>query len=161
VVASLLGSYPLVLIQAGVYVSRGDCTLAEYPRVYERQRKRLLELRPAQAQSRYQDVYATFEASADILAVLMQIDADAWDSFRLIEAIHLLQAFSLVSTDTHSGYLSVSMHPLIHAWARDRQDADRQHHSWLTAGCLAAMSRDMTTCCGRNWVDNCSLIFKR
>ncbi|KAI9879170.1 MAG: hypothetical protein M1823_006868, partial [Watsoniomyces obsoletus] len=196
-VASLLRSHPLALIQAGAYVSRGHCTLAEYPSVYERQRKRLLAFRPAQAQSRYRDVYATFEATAELLQAsqteaandalqllpvlatcaasrlplplfeagwkgaqnitsnntsddddvvrlkpwhvshllpLMQADADAWDSFQLVEAISLLKAFSLVSTDTHEGYLSVSMHPLIHAWARDRQDASEQHQSWLTAG---------------------------
>ncbi|KAL8706420.1 MAG: hypothetical protein Q9225_007959, partial [Loekoesia sp. 1 TL-2023] len=66
-VASVLRSHPLALIQAGAYISRGHCTLAKYPQVYERQRKRLLEFRPSQAQSRYRDVYATFEASADVL----------------------------------------------------------------------------------------------
>src|SRR5882757_658155 len=35
--------------------------------MYERQRKRLLGFRPSQAQSRYRDVYATFEASVEIL----------------------------------------------------------------------------------------------
>ena len=207
VVASLLRSHPLALIQAGSYVSRGHCTLAEYPRVYERQRKRLLKFRPAQAQSRYRDVYATFEVSADVLQASqteaaqdalqllpvlatcaasrlplplfeagwkgarhitsintsthdellrltpwhvshlppsMQTDADVWDSFRLVEAVSLLQAFSLVSTDTYDNYLSVSMHLLIHAWARDRQDASQQHQSWLTTRCLIAISRDDT-----------------
>ena len=207
VVASLLRSHPLALIQAGAYVSRGHCTLAEYPHVYKRQRKRLLAFRPAQAQSRYRDVYATFEASTDVLQASqteaaqdalqllpvlatcaasrlplplfeagwkgarhitsnntsdeddllrltpwhvshlpppMQADADVWDSFRLIEAVSLLQAFSLVSTDTYDNYLSVAMHPLIHAWARDRQDASQQHQAWLTAGCLIAISSDDT-----------------
>jgi tetratricopeptide (TPR) repeat protein len=203
-VASLLHSHPLALIQAGAYVSRGHCTLAEYPVVFTQQRQRLLGFRLAQGQSRYRDVYATFEASADILQSsraeaaadalqllpvlatcgpsrlplllfeagwkgaqsisssnadddevikltpwhvshllpLMQIDTNAWDSFRLIEAISLLKAFSLVSTDTHSGFLSVSMHPLTHAWVRDRQELTEQHKSWITTGCLVAMSRD-------------------
>ena len=60
-VAALLRSHPLALIQAGSYVSRGHCILAEYPRVFAQQRQRLLAFRPTQAQSRYQDVYATFE----------------------------------------------------------------------------------------------------
>lgn len=38
----LLQSHPLALIQAGAYVSRGHCTLAQYPDVYKRQRQRLL-----------------------------------------------------------------------------------------------------------------------
>jgi hypothetical protein len=203
-VASLLRSHPLALIQAGSYVARGHCTLAEYPQVYVQQRKRLLAFRPNQARSRYQDVYATFEASAEILQSsrtelsgdalqllpvlaicgpsrlplplfeaawrsaqtispskagtgdadrltpwhvsrlpsFIQIDTDIWDSFRLIEAIHLLKSFSLVSTDTYNGFLSVSMHPLIHAWARDRLDPTEQHESWVTTGCLVVVSSD-------------------
>ena len=202
-VAILLRSHPLALIQAGLYVSRGHCTLAEYPRAFAQQRERLLAFRPAQAQSRYRDVYTTFEASAgflqslctesaadalQLLSVLatcgpsrlplplfeagwtgaqstsssnagdddvikltpwhvshllplMQANAQEWDSFRLIEAISLLKAFSLVSTDTASGFLSVSMHPLTWAWARDRQDVKGQHNSWVTMGCLIASSR--------------------
>lgn len=73
VVASLLNSHPLALIQAGSYVSRGHCTLAEYPRVFAQQRKRLLAFRPAQARSRYEDVYATFEASAEILRASAEV----------------------------------------------------------------------------------------
>jgi hypothetical protein len=34
VVVSLLQSHPLALIQAGAYISRGHCTLAEYPRIF-------------------------------------------------------------------------------------------------------------------------------
>jgi hypothetical protein len=203
-VASLLRSHPLALIQAGSYVARGHCTLAEYPQVYVQQRKRLLAFRPNQAWSRYRDVYATFEASVEILKSsrtelsgdalqllpvlaicgpsrlplplfeaawrsaqtispskagtddadrltpwhvsrlpsFIQIDTDIWDSFRLIEAIHLLKSFSLVSTDTYNGFLSVSMHPLIHAWARDRLDPTEQHGSWVTTGCLVVISSD-------------------
>jgi tetratricopeptide (TPR) repeat protein len=201
VVTSLLRSHPLALILAGSYVSRGHCTMAQYPGVFTQHRQRLLTFELTQAQSRYKDVYATFEASADILQSsttesaadalqllpvlatcapgrlplplfeagwkgaqsispstgdddairltpwhiahllpLLQTDANAWDSFRLIEAISLLKAFSLVSTDIHSGFLSVSMHPLTHAWARDRQVIPEQHESWVTTGCLVALS---------------------
>ena len=202
-ITALLRSHPLALILAGSYVSRGHCTLAQYPGVYEKKRRQLLTFELTQAQSRYRDVYATFEASADILQLsptesagdalqlllvlatcgpsrlplplfeagwkgaqsispsnnddddtiqltpwhvshllpLIQADGDTWDSFRLIEAISLLKAFSLVSTDIHSGFLSVSMHPLTHAWARDRQEMAEQHESWVTTGCLVALSR--------------------
>ncbi|KAL8721873.1 MAG: hypothetical protein Q9181_007615 [Wetmoreana brouardii] len=203
-VAALLRSHPLALIQAGAYISRGHCTLAGYPGVYKHQRKRLLEFRPTQAQSRYRDVYATFEASADVLQAsqtqaakdalellpvlgtcvasrlplllfqagwegaqsitssntsndadlldlttwhvshlpsLLQVAADTWDSFRLVEAVSLLKAFSLVSTDTYDGFLNVSMHPLTNAWALDRLDPTEQHDAWLATGCLVAVSR--------------------
>ena len=164
-------------------MSRRHCTLAQYPSVFVQQRQRLLTFELTQAQSRYKDVNATFEASVKVLQTLttesagdalqllpvlaacapsrlalplfeagwrgaqsvsrsvsqsvspstdvddedvikltwwhvsyllplVQADANAWESFRLIEAITLLKAFSLVSTDMHSGFLSVSMHSL-------------------------------------------------
>jgi len=46
------------------------------------------------------------------LPSVMQADADAWNSFRLVEAVHLLKAFFLVLTDTNDGFLSISMQPL-------------------------------------------------
>ena len=53
IVAALLNSHPLALIQAGAYVARGHCTMGQYPEEYAKQRKRLLKFRPKQAQSRY------------------------------------------------------------------------------------------------------------
>ncbi|KIY00436.1 uncharacterized protein Z520_04121 [Fonsecaea multimorphosa CBS 102226] len=191
-VAVLLQSHPLALIQAGAYVKRGHRRLGDYPRVYERQRKRLLEFGPSQAQSRYRDVYATFEASVEILQTsptessrdalellpllavcgpsqlplfvfespwkgaqriaarepgdedglglttwhasqlpsLIPAHEDAWDSFRLVEAVNMLKAFALVSTDVDEEHVCVSMHPLVHTWAGDRQDDRQQHGSW-------------------------------
>ncbi|KAM3067112.1 hypothetical protein ACMFMG_011668 [Clarireedia jacksonii] len=67
IIVQLLGSHTLALIQAGAYIANGHCQLHQYPEVYQRQRKRLMQFRPKQAQSRYHDVYATFEASAEML----------------------------------------------------------------------------------------------
>ncbi|KAL8922166.1 MAG: hypothetical protein Q9208_005361 [Pyrenodesmia sp. 3 TL-2023] len=153
-VATLLQSHPLALIQAGAYISSAHCTIAEYPRVFNRQRKRLLNFRPRQAKSRYGDVYATFEAnssddddSGDLTAwhvfhlpPLLQASANAWDPFRLVEAVQLLKSFSLVSADTHDDFLSVSMHPLTNAWALDRLATAAQHNAWLATGSLVAVS---------------------
>ena len=63
------------------------------------------------------------------LPSLMEVDSDAWDSYRLVKAVYLLKAFALVSTDTSDGYASVSMHLLVHAWVRDRQNEEEQHTS--------------------------------
>ena len=203
-VARLLHSHPLAIIQAGTYMSRGHCTLKEYPQVYQQQRKRLLMFRPSQARSRYGDVYTAFEASAEILRQsnsqsasdslqlisilallgplplpilvfetawkeaqkmslkndndrdlinlapwhvtrlppLISVRSSEWNSFRLVEAINLLKSFSLVSIDRdHTASLSVSMHPLVHAWATDRLNAKEQHESWVIAGSLVALFR--------------------
>lgn len=187
--AGLLQSPPLALVQAGAYVSRGHCTLAYHTYVCERQRQQLLVIRPSQTQSRYRDLYATFEVSGalhttsrtersrDALQLLSLLgvcdssrlplplfeavwqgarrvppdvdeaeddnvllvtswhaahipppsdtDGDTWDSFRLVEAVLLVNAFYLVSTDSYDSSLSVSMHLLVLAWARDHQDTAR------------------------------------
>ncbi|KAK5094369.1 hypothetical protein LTS08_008650 [Lithohypha guttulata] len=203
-VASLLQSHSLALVQAGAYVARGHCSLADYPRIYEKQRQRLLTFRPTQARSRYRDVYATFEVSAEMMRVMdtpasqdaLQLlplfavggpshfplslfeagwqgaqgvpsDLDdetedeevrlltpwhvahlpaicdtagkMWDSYRLVEAVNLLKIFSLVSTDAQSDRMYVSLHALVHAWARDRQSQHDQQQAWLQMGCLAAV----------------------
>ncbi|KAG9239961.1 P-loop containing nucleoside triphosphate hydrolase protein, partial [Calycina marina] len=209
-VVSLLGSHTLALIQAGAYISQGHCQMQQYPKVYQHQRQQLLNYRPKQAQSRYCDVYATFEASANVLEhsqqsgsesagdalhlleILSMLDSsllalqifeeawkgcqnvlrnnsvrargidefslyhvsqlpsfivlekDEWNSFRLIEAISLLASLSLVIRHDLDGDLGLSMHPLTHAWAKDRQDSERQGVAWVVAGCVLGFSRSNT-----------------
>ena len=206
-VVRLLGSHTLALIQAGAYVSQGHCKLHQYPEVYKRQRQRLLKYRPKQAQSRYRDVYATFEASADVLEqsrsesaedalrlleILSMLDSgvlplqmfeeawksckmllrtnsikdrgidefsvdhvsqlpsfivpkdDKWDPFRLTEASSLLVSLSLITRQKFDSYPGLSMHPLTQAWAKDRQDSERQGVAWIAAGCVLGFSRSNT-----------------
>ena len=207
VISKLLGSHPLALIQAGAYVACGHSTLNDYPEVYRRQQERLLKFGPSQIQPRYQNVYATFEASADALksdvesasdvlqllsvlaslsgeplpllsfeiawtvakeicsgkennlnlggitqwhvdqlVPLISIEKDEWDLFRLTNAVNRLKTLALVSTekhdyDPHQG--SISMHPLIHAWANERNNSQERHTTWISAGCfLAICSQD-------------------
>jgi len=206
-VVCLLGSHTLALIQAGAYISQGHCQLHQYPEVYRRQRTRLLKFRPKQAQSRYCDVYTTFEASAGVLEqsqsesakdtlrllqLLSMLDSsvltlqvfeeawkgckkisrgrnvkvrdidefsqdhvshlprfmipedDVWDSFRLTQAGSQLESLSLVTRHNLAGYQGWSMHPLTHAWAKDRQDSERQGMAWIAAGCVLGFSRSNT-----------------
>ncbi|KAF1364158.1 TPR-like protein [Lizonia empirigonia] len=213
-VVRLLGSHTLALIQAGAYVAEGFCQLAEYPSRYCQHRKRLLEHHPEQEQSRYRDVYATFEASADalersgrqdgrdalnLLAVLCMLhsgvlplevfddawrgacrllkdvlaetdgrdkpdkmgdlgrwhvvqlpkfvdtEADEWDDYRLKKASARLVSLSLVTRNAlGEGSSGLSMHPLAHAWAKDRLEKERQRQAWATAGCVLALSHGQT-----------------
>jgi tetratricopeptide (TPR) repeat protein len=205
-VIQLLGSHTLALIQAGAYISKGYCQLHQYSAVYQRQRKRLMQFRPKQAQSRYHDVYTTFEASAEVLeqskneaakdalcllAILAMLDSAVlplqifqgawdtsreilrtsfeetneiyamsrshvlrlpgflvaeddeleWDPFRLIEASSQLVSLSLVMRHGVDGLEGLSMHPLAHAWAKDRQNSEQQGVSWIAAGCVLILSR--------------------
>ncbi|KFX98191.1 hypothetical protein V490_02429 [Pseudogymnoascus sp. VKM F-3557] len=197
----LLGSHTLALTQAGAYIAKGHCKLHEYPKEFKRQRKRLLKFRPKQAQSTYGDVYATFEASADVLKqskseaasdalqllgilsmldssvlplqifqsawggcsiadsvdesyielitishvsqlpTFVMADSDEWDSYRLTEAKDLLASLSLVTEHDLDGSPGVSMHPLAHAWAKDRQDSTEQSLTWIATGCVLELSQ--------------------
>ena len=202
-VVRILGSHTLALIQAGAYISKGHGQLKQYPEVYQRQRKRLLEYHPYQAKSRYCDVYATFEASADVLkhsktktaqdaldllAILsmlhssalplqifedawegsrqalradhletdkldalgqwhvsrlpdfMTTEDEAWDDYRLMEASSLLASLSLVAQHHLNSVLGLSMHPLTHAWAKDRQNDEQQQQAWMSTGSVLALS---------------------
>lgn len=66
--------------------------------------------------------------------------SQSWDSYRLLEALNLLKAFSLCSTDREGGVEFVSLHPLIHAWARDRLEHAQQLSAWKSMGCIMALA---------------------
>jgi tetratricopeptide (TPR) repeat protein len=219
-VVCLLESHTLALIQAGAYVAKGHCKLSDYPKIFHRQRRRLLEFRPTQARSRYCDIYTTFEASAEVLSddalqllgtisvlhfsflpvsvfesawvgsqqavhvasesedglgdlpswdvsqlpgftdasdnetgfdvlndwhvsqlpAFIGTENNQWDSYRLSEAIYLLESLSLITTAEQDGVSGISMHPLAHAWAKDRQKPEAKKHSWVVAGSVIALS---------------------
>ncbi|RYP18627.1 hypothetical protein DL765_003834 [Monosporascus sp. GIB2] len=85
-VIHILGSHTLAIIQAGSYIAQGGCSLSDYPVVFQRQCERLLKFNLTQAQSRYRNVYATLEASAQTLDIL--------ESESARDALCLLQVLS-------------------------------------------------------------------
>ena len=104
-IVCLLESHTLAIIQAGVYVARGHCSLSDYPKIFQPQRRRLLKFRPAQANSRYCDVYATFEASAEVLS------EDALELLGVISVLHFsflsLDIFKRVGRLTAGGFCTI------------------------------------------------------
>jgi hypothetical protein len=88
-IVQLLGSHTLALIQAGAYIEEGYCQLDQYAKEYKRLRKRLLEHYPKQQQSRYQHVYATFEASVRVLDSYQDgVGRDALDLLSVLSMLH-------------------------------------------------------------------------
>ncbi|KAK5991124.1 Nephrocystin-3-like protein [Cladobotryum mycophilum] len=67
VIAKELGYHALALLHAGAYIASGHCSIEAYPAEFRRQKDRLLSFNLSQSQSRYRNVYATFEASALVL----------------------------------------------------------------------------------------------
>ena len=75
------------------------------------------------------------------LPEFMEVESNEWDPYRLDKASYLLVSLSfVVRNNSAGGSPSLSMHPLAHAWAKDRQDLGQQHKTWISAGCIAALS---------------------
>ncbi|RYP05013.1 hypothetical protein DL764_004088 [Monosporascus ibericus] len=114
-VIDILGSHTLAILQAGSYIAQGGCSLSNYPVVFQKQRERLLKFNLTQAQSRYRNVYATMEASAQTLDTLESESAE--------DALCLLQILSQFH------YENVPLDLLQDAWngaqeARDNPEDD-------------------------------------
>ncbi|RYP60832.1 hypothetical protein DL770_009910 [Monosporascus sp. CRB-9-2] len=114
-VINILGLHTLAILQAGSYIAQGGCSLSNYPAVFQRQRERLLKFNLTQAQSRYRNVYATLEASAQTL--------DTPESESAQDSLCLLQILSQFH------YENVPLDLLQDAWngaqeARDNPEDD-------------------------------------
>ncbi|CAG8956640.1 hypothetical protein HYFRA_00011951 [Hymenoscyphus fraxineus] len=66
-------------------------------------------------------------------------DGEEWNPDRLNAARCLLISLSLVTR--HNSPVGVSMHPLTHAWCKDRLGPKGQGVAWIAAGCVLANSR--------------------
>jgi tetratricopeptide (TPR) repeat protein len=233
-IVDLLSAHTLALIQAGSYIAGGYCSMEAYPDRFIQQRKHLLEHYPHQQQSRYQNIYATFEASIEILAALhgeagkdalsllsflsmlhtsvfpiklfhdtwkgarrlmfqtapesgevqhihkprrsrrfqfnwqrakriapppepektydieqehvsqlpgfLGVELKEWDDCRLKNASLLLVSLSLVTQEVSNDGDGISMHPLTHAWAKDRMGEQEQRYAWIQAACICVLS---------------------
>jgi tetratricopeptide (TPR) repeat protein len=60
------------------------------------------------------------------------------DLLSLRKARGALQSFSLITIHQDTG--DISMHPLVHAWAKDRLAADAQNIAWATAASILSLS---------------------
>ncbi|KAL1633172.1 hypothetical protein SLS56_003035 [Neofusicoccum ribis] len=84
-------------------------------------------------------------------------ETEEWDPVRLESALRLLSSFSLVTqTKVKNGVKVVSMHPLAHSWAKDRQSMEQQGLAWFITGSAIILSYavDITT-----WGD-CELLLR-
>ncbi|KAG8631480.1 hypothetical protein KVT40_000620 [Elsinoe batatas] len=61
-------------------------------------------------------------------------------SSRVVGALSLLTSLALVTRSVVDNSVMVSMHPLVHAWARDRQNSKQIEKSWTQALCTMPFS---------------------
>jgi tetratricopeptide (TPR) repeat protein len=72
---------------------------------------------------------------------LLRQESATWDSRRIRNAVSILSSFTLISRDT---YRLVSIHPLVHAWARDRLSHSDEERIWTLTICMMSMSISWT-----------------
>ncbi|KAI1470948.1 uncharacterized protein F4812DRAFT_419582 [Daldinia caldariorum] len=211
-VVDILGSHTLAILQAGAYIAHKYCSLGEYPDVVQKKREQVFKFNLTQDQSRYRNVYATFEASAEILdsmeseqardsLCLLQVlsplhyenmpldllhdawngaqelreedrddddddylkyltdehvsqlpdflepHSDTWGSFRMLQAVNLLESLALIRKSNIDKCDTVSMHPLVHSWINLRQTQTEREESLDKGLCIFALS----FYCQRHW----------
>jgi tetratricopeptide (TPR) repeat protein len=205
-IVEVLDRHALAITQAGAFVKRKFCSLKEYPERFQQHRRTLLEFFPRQAQSTYQNVYATFDVSARFLAesgqqkhlralqllkilgfmhfnqvsesiftraakhiskvlaanrdgesfaqlyswhmervpsaILPKAILGGLDTFVFCEARDTLASLSLVKIS--GAEHEMFMHPLVHAWVRDRmQDSPAALRAeWERAAVILALSTE-------------------
>lgn len=62
------------------------------------------------------------------------------DRFRWRKALRILQSLSVVTVTEQNGHSTISLHPLIHAWAKERQDPQTRSRAWQSAAATIALS---------------------
>ncbi len=70
--------------------------------------------------------------------VLCQDYAGDWDPLPVREAVLLLSSFSLIHINDSSHH--ISLHPLVHAWVRDRLTQSERAGCWITAVSILSAS---------------------
>ncbi|KIM92942.1 hypothetical protein OIDMADRAFT_36187 [Oidiodendron maius Zn] len=68
---------------------------------------------------------------------LVRQESATWDAGRLRTGLSLLSSFSLISRD-ENGF--VSIHPLVHKWARDYLNSSDEERTWTISACSIAVS---------------------
>ncbi|KIW22420.1 uncharacterized protein PV07_12307 [Cladophialophora immunda] len=116
-VASLLESHPLALIQAGACVSQGYCALKDYPIVY--QEHRLTTARLSRSGFPYEHVYTTFEVSAGVLQSMNTESAS--DALELLSVLGRLASTPLPLLLLEAGWKGAQT-----ILSDDRDDDDEQ-----------------------------------
>lgn len=79
----------------------------------------------------------------------INMDAVKWDDYRVKAASNRLQSLSLVTQHTVGDAIGLSMHPLAHAWAKERLQKGERRQAWITTGCVIALSYHFLS--GQDW----------
>lgn len=92
-----LGHHTLAILHAGSYIATAPCTMADYLDFLRTNRRRLLDKSRGQGESRYETVYATFEASIEFLEQKKAGEGDEarQDALELLEILSTLHYTSV------------------------------------------------------------------
>ncbi|KAI4161334.1 MAG: hypothetical protein LQ342_005001 [Letrouitia transgressa] len=69
--------------------------------------------------------------------IVLRLSNQEWDTDTLRAAVLVLLSFSLINRDKDN---LISMHPLVHAWVRDRLDPSDEETGWIQTISMTALS---------------------
>jgi tetratricopeptide (TPR) repeat protein len=85
-----------------------------------------------------------FSLSVRHVARLPEYAQQGWsslqDRLRWRKACAILESLSIITLHTSDDFVTISAHPLIHAWAKQRQDYQSQCRAWQSAAMILALS---------------------
>ena len=84
----------------------------------------------------------SYERYSD-LSCLIDCKTDIWDSTSFRQARQTLASFSLISVDARTQH--ISMHPLVHVWARNRIETNLRANIYKAAASIIALSGNDNT----------------
>ena len=80
--------------------------------------------------------------SVDHVARLPEYAQHGWDSLphRWRKACSILESLSLINTHEDEDFIIISVHSLVHVWAKERQDHQNRCKAWQSAATILALS---------------------
>ena len=82
-----------------------------------------------------------FDWHVSQLPGFVSAEVNEWDKFRLQEASNVLGSLFLITKRKHDNLLEISMHSLVHAWARNRfKSKEEKAQAWTTTGSVLSLA---------------------
>ena len=112
-------------------------------RIFEYAWKKSQEVRKIQ-HTETDSIISFFDWHASQLPGFVSGELDEWDEFRLQEASNLLASLFLITKRKHNDHFEISMHPLVHAWARNRINSkEEKARTWRSTGSLLSLALEL------------------
>ncbi|KAL9610453.1 MAG: hypothetical protein Q9167_004851 [Letrouitia subvulpina] len=109
--------------------------------IFQRASKYALELKDSELSSDDEQVWCLSNRHVTRLPECVQ---QGWSRppyrLRWRKALQILHSLSIITITEGNGPITISLHPLVHAWAKERQDSQTRSRAWQSAAATLALS---------------------